>query len=135
MLGERIGDSIGEMTGLRVLPPVEGQPRVEASFRQSGTIFGVHIDDMGTYESVLRPDGTFTGHGRGVSMTEDGETLTWTGDGIGTSAGRPGAVAWRGAIYYRTASKKLARLNGVAVLYEFDTDESNKVQATLYEWK
>lgn len=135
MLGERIGDAIGEMTGLRVLPPVNGKPRLEVSFRQSGTILGVHIDDMGTYESVAQPDGTFTGRGQGVSMTEDGEMLVWTGDGVGTPKGRAGAMAWRGAIYYRTTSQKLARLNGIAVIYEFDTDESDKVHATLHEWK
>lgn len=135
MLGERIGDSIGEMTGLRVLSPMNGQPRIEVSFRQSGTILGVHVDDMGTYESTARADGTFTGRGQGVSMTEDGEILTWSGEGVGTPQRTGGAMAWRGAIYYRTQSQKLARLNGMAVLFEFDTDESNKVQATLYEWK
>lgn len=135
MLGERIGDGVGEMTGLRVLPPINGQPRLEVSFRQSGTILGVHMDDMGTYESTARPDGTFAGRGQGVSMTEDGEILTWSGEGVGTPQGRVGAMAWRGAVYYRTQSQKLAKLNGMAVLYEFDTDESNKVQATLYEWK
>lgn len=135
MLGERIGDAIGEMTGLRVLPPLNHQPRLEVSFRQSGTIFGVHVDDMGTYESVARHDGTFTARGQGVAMTENGEILTWSGEGVGTPKGGPGAMAWRGAIYYRTSSQKLDRLNGMAVLFEFDTDESNKTQSTIYEWK
>ncbi|HVL89253.1 MAG TPA: hypothetical protein VM841_03350 [Actinomycetota bacterium] len=135
MLGERIGDTIGEVTGLRVLEPVEGQPRIEASYRANGTILGVHVTDMGTFESVARPDGTLFGRGHGVMMTEEGELLTWSGDGVGTPKGGPGAVAWRGAIYVKTTSDKLARLNGVAVLFEFDTDESNKVESTLHEWK
>ncbi len=46
-------------------------------------------------------------------MTQDGEMVTWKGQGIGRLTG-VGAVSWRGAVYYQTASEKLARLNGIA---------------------
>ena len=48
---------------------------------------------------------------------------------------RPGAISWRGALCYETTSKKLARLNGIAVAFEYDIDESGKSEGKLHEWK
>jgi hypothetical protein len=134
MLGEQLGQEQGQVTGLRVLPDEEG-PKVEVSFTASGTLLGAHSTDMGTYVSVTRPDGSMYGEGRGVIMTDDGETASWTGQGVGHFTGHGTAVSWRGGIYYETTSKKLARLNGIAAVFEYDTDENGKTAAKLFEWK
>jgi hypothetical protein len=68
-------------------------------------------------------------------MTRDGDTATWRGQGVGRFTGRGTAVNWRGAIYYQTTSPKLARLNGVAAVFEFDVDENDNTRAKLWEWK
>ena len=89
---------------------------------------------MGTYVSVMRPDGSLFGQGQGVVMTPSGGRTSWTGQGAGKLLGR-GAVAWRGAVYYQTDAPELARLNGIAVIYQFQADEAGKTQATYFEWK
>jgi hypothetical protein len=135
MLGEQIGEVTGQITGMRVLPDEGHGAKVEVSFQQSGTLLGVHVNDMGTYISVTRPDGTLFGDGQGVTMTEDGEMATWRGQGVGRFTGRGSGVSYRGAVYFQTTSERLARLNGMAVVFEYESDESGKTTAKDYEWK
>ena len=135
MLGEQIGQETGQITGMRVLPGNGGGPKVEVSFQASGTLLGVHGTNMGTYVSVTRPDGTLFGEGQGVVMTEDGEMVAWQGAGVGRFTGHGTAVSWRGATYYQTTSERLSRLNGVAGVFEYETDESGKSEDKTYEWK
>jgi hypothetical protein len=67
-------------------------------------------------------------------MTEDGEVATWRGADVGRFTGQGGAVSRRGAIYFQSTSERLARLNGIAVVFEFETDQSGKVAAKSFEW-
>ena len=135
MLGEQIGEETGQITGIRVLPDEGAGPKVEVSFQQSGTLLGAQVSDMGTYISVTRPDGTLFGDGQGVIMTDDGQMAAWRGQGVGRFTGHGTAVSYRGAIYFQTASERLARLNGIAVVFEYETDESGKTAVKSYEWK
>ena len=134
MLGEQLGEEIGEITGMRVLPS-DGPPKVEVSFTSQGTLLGVHETNMGTYLTDARPDGTLFGEGQGVTMTEDGAMVSWHGQGVGRFIGQGSAVAWRGAIYFQTASPQLARLNSVVGVFEFATDAGGKAESKVYEWK
>jgi hypothetical protein len=68
-------------------------------------------------------------------MTPEGDTLTWSGQGVGRLLGRGQAASYRGAIYYRTASPRFARLNGLACIFEFEVDEGGKTESKLFEWK
>jgi len=134
MLGELIGEIRGQAIGTRVLRD-EGQgPRMEATDQGSGELYGVSVNQTVTYVGAQRPNGTILGEGTGITMTVDGESATFRGYGVGTFV-RPGAVSWRGTLLYETSSKKLARLNGIAVLFEYDIDESGKSEGRLYEWK
>jgi hypothetical protein len=135
MLGEAIGQESGQTTGIRVLPSEGTAPKVEVSFQATGTLLGMEATDMGTYQSVVRPDGTLHGVGQGVAMTKDGGMATWRGEGVGRFTGRGTAASWRGAIYYQTATPSLARLNSVAVIFEFEVDENGKLQSKAWEWK
>ncbi|WP_426363654.1 hypothetical protein [Streptomyces sp. E-08] len=134
MLGEHLGTISGETTGLRVLSAEGGHAVTETSFMATGTLIGVAIKDMGTYEAVLRADGTLYGEGQGVSMTQAGESITWHGTGVGRFDDS-GGVNWRGAIFYESAAAQFARINGIAAVFEFDTDESGKVSGSITEWK
>ncbi|MFI6416721.1 hypothetical protein ACIBG6_04690 [Streptomyces sp. NPDC050842] len=134
MLGDLIGEEQGDTTGIRVLSTDGGHPVMEASFQAAGTLLGVAVKDMGTYESVVRADGTLFGEGQGVLMTQDGETITWHGSGVG-SFDASGAIDWRGALFFETAAAKFARLTGIAGLFEFHVEESGKATAKIYEWK
>ena len=108
MLGEQIGETHGKRIVRRMLSsdPV----RVEVSFEDNGKMLGIGVNGFGTYTSQLRTDGTLLGEGEGTYITQDGEVLTWRGSGLGKLK-EGGAVSYRGILYYRTTSQKLARLN------------------------
>jgi hypothetical protein len=137
MLGEKLGEFHGKITGQRVLPAVEGRPTLETSFEISGTILGLNATMMGTYWSTVRSDGSLYGEcpRQGILITQDGEMATWTGTGAGRFTGRGSAVSFRGTVYFQTTSPKLARLNGMAVLHEWDVDEHGNAQTPFWEWK
>jgi len=130
MLGEVVAEEKGKVTGTRVL---EGH-RVEVSFQASGKMLGVAHTDTATYWSEMRPDGTMFGEGHGIIMTADGESATWKGNGVGRLTGRGMGVAWRGAVYYYSASAKLSRLNRVAAVFEYETDENGNTTGKVWEW-
>lgn len=135
MLGELFAEDHGKVTGIRVLP-AEGQaPQVEVSFQASGRIFGVGYTEMATYQSTLTPAGFMRGKGQGILTTEDGELVTWTGEGIGKPKGKGSAASWRGAVYYQTSSQRLAELNGICAVFEHEVDETGNAKSQIYEWK
>jgi hypothetical protein len=135
MLGDVLGEEQGQITGMRVLPAEGQSPKVEVSFQATGKLLDTDATDMGTYRSVVQPDGTLFGEGQGVLMTPQGDVVTWRGQGAGRFTGQGTAVSWRRAIYYQTTSEKLARLNGVAAVFEYDVDDAGKTQAKTWEWK
>lgn len=135
MLGELLGEEIGQMMGMRVMPLRDGMPAMEVSVQAQGTLLGEHVTDMHTYHSVQRPDGLFQGEGRGVVMTETGETLTWTAQGIGTPTGRGTGINWRGVLMYSTTSEKFARMTKQPAVFEYDVDDGGKAEGRIYEWK
>jgi hypothetical protein len=135
MLGEQIGEATGQITGTRVLPDEGAGPRVEVSFQDSGTLLGIHGTNMGTYVSVARPDGTLFSDGQGIAMTDEGEVVTWRGQGVVRPTGHGMATSSRGAVYCQTTSERLARLNGIALLFEVEADESGKITTRSWEWK
>ncbi len=134
MQGERLGEESGSVTTQRVLPNPGGTPKMETTFKASGTLLGVGHATTGTYASVLRPDGTLYGEGQGLVMGQGGEMASWVGQGVGTLK-QGGAVSFRGAVYYQTSSAKWSRLNGVATIYEYEVDAQGKTSAQFWEWK
>lgn len=133
MLGEQIAELRGKRTARSVLSTDAGF-KVEVSFEDSGKMLGVEVNDIGTYWSGPRPDGSLYGEGQGVIMTQDGGMVTWKGQGVGKFGGG-GAVSYRGALYYSTASPKLARLNTIAGVYEFEVDANGNTYTKIWEWK
>lgn len=134
MQGEKIGESTGKVTSRRVLPNPGGGPKMETTFEASGKLLGVKETEIGTYSSVVRPDGTVFGEGQGVIMGKGGEVATWVGQGVGTIK-KDGAVSYRGAVYYQTPSPAWSRLNSVAAIFEYEVDAHGNSRAQLWEWK
>ena len=134
MLGERIGEGTGKVTSQRVLPNPGGGPKMETTIQESGSLLGVNTTETATYFAVVRPDGCLFGEGQGIVMSKDGDVATWTGQGVGTLK-KDGAVSYRGAFYVQTASPKWARLNSLAVVYEYEVDAQGNTRAQLFEWK
>lgn len=132
MLGEQIGETKGRRLVRRVLS-IE-PPTAEVSFEDSGQLLGVPTTGMGTYTSVVRADGSLFGHGQGINMTADGEGVSWTGTGVG-HFGPGGAVSYRGMLFFRTTSQKLARLNNACGAFEYEVDASGATVSKVWEWK
>jgi hypothetical protein len=56
------------------------------------------------------------------------------GQGVGKFVGG-GTVSYRGTVHHSAASLKLAPLNSVASVFEFEVDAEGKTQSKLWEWK
>ena len=134
MLGDKLGNATGKVVLRRALPAGWGSARTETTQRGSGTLLGIKYQEMSTYESELRPDGTVFGTGQGVYMGKGGEVASWTGQGVGTLT-KDGGASFRGAIYLYSTAAKWQRLNAVASVFEYEVDASDNYKATLTEWK
>ena len=134
MLGDKIGDTRGQAISTRILEDVGQGPRMETTDQGTGTLYGVHVNTTVTYVGTLRPNGTISGSGTGIVMTEDGESATYRGVGVGTFV-RPGVTSWRGSLFFETTSSKLSKLNGIAAMFEYTVDEGGKSEGHFTEWK
>lgn len=132
MLGEMIGEFAGKITGNRVLP-LECCPKMESSFQDIGRILGVEVTDIGTFWSIFKEDGGIYGEGQGIIMTNEGEIVSWNGQGIGKMKDR--GSEYRASIFFNTSSKKLAGLNNMMGIAEYSIDEDGNTHEKLWEWK
>jgi hypothetical protein len=133
MLGDKIGEGKGKRIVRRVLSV--DPPTAEVSFEAKGKLLGVAVNGLGSYTSTVRADGSLFGTGQGMEMAEDGDSVTWTGTGLG-HFGPGGSVSYRGMLFYRTASsKKLARANNMCAAFEFEVDAKGNTTSKVWEWK
>ncbi len=132
MIGNKIGETKGKRLVRRVLST--DPPTAEVSFEDSGSMFGVSTNGMGTYTSIVRADGSIHGQGQGLIMTPDGEMVTWTGTGVG-KFGAAGAVSYRGMLFFQTTSQNLGRLNNTCGAFEYDVDSAGNTISKVWEWK
>lgn len=132
MIGEQIGESKGRRVVRRVVSV--DPPTAEVSFEDSGQMLGVHTTGMGTYTSVVSPDGSIHGSGQGMNTTDDGEAVVWTGTGSGRF-GPGGSVSYRGMLFFKTASKKLAKLNNACGAFEYEVAADGSTVSKIWEWK
>jgi hypothetical protein len=136
MLGDLISEEKGKITSQRVLDVEGREPTIETSFSATGNYIGVETTATVTYWGTLRPGGAIYGEGQAVLMSKDGqEMVTWTGQGIGRFTG-PGKTRFTGSLFYRTySSGRLAFLNNLVGVFEYETDESGNTSAKAWEWK
>jgi hypothetical protein len=133
MLGEQIGEGRGKRTARRVLC-TEPNFKIEVSFEDMTKLLGIDGMNIGTYVSATKPDGSVHGTGEGVWATLDGDMVTWKGIGVGRFQSG-GAISYRGALSYTTTSSKLARLNSIVGVFEFDIDANGNTSSKIWEWK
>lgn len=132
MLGEQLGETTGKRLVRRVISTEP--PTAEVSFEDSGHMLGIPTTGIGTYTSVIGADGSLHGEGQGLTTTADGDAVTWKGTGIG-KFGPGGSISYRGMLFCRTASQKLARLNNACAAFEYDVDPSGSTVSKMWEWK
>jgi hypothetical protein len=136
MLGEKIGEFHVKVIGQRILPS-DGLPKYETTVEITGTILGIPARIMATYWLAVQPDGSLYGEtvGPTPTITEDGAMAAYRAMGVGRFTGKGSAVSARGAAFYQGATGKLARLNGLAIVFEWDVDEQGNGTFRLWEWK
>jgi hypothetical protein len=135
MLGEKIGEFQGKITGQRVLPPEGGRPKFETTTETSGAILGIPARVIATYWSVILPDGSIYGEIiGGVFMAQDGDMASYKAQAAGRFTA-DGGSSLRGAAYAQGATGKLAPLNGLALVHEWDVDGNGNGTWRLWEWK
>jgi hypothetical protein len=129
-----LGAQIGETTGKRIVRRVisTDPTTVEVSFEDSGHLFGLPTTGLGTYTSIIRPDGSIFGEGEGINLTQDGEAITWKGMGVG-KFGLNGAISYRGMVFFRTTSEKIL-LGSACGAFEYDVDPSGATTSKVWEW-
>src|ERR1035438_8585617 len=49
--------------------------------------------------------------------------------------GPEGAVSYRGMLFFRTTSQKLARLNNACGAFEYEVDPAGSTVSKMWEWK
>jgi hypothetical protein len=132
MLGNQIGEVKGKRLVRRVLSV--NPPTAEVSFEDAGQILGTPVTGMGTYTATVRPDGSILGQGQGMSFTDKGESLIWSGHGLG-KFGPGGSVSYRGMLFLQTECKALAALHNTCAAFEYEVDPSGQTVSKLWEWK
>ena len=136
MLGNQIFEENGKVTSQRILDVEGGIPKMETSFSATGNYRGTETTANITYWSTPRPGGAIYGEGQGVLMSKDGQEMaTWTGQGIGRFTS-PGKIRFTGSLFFSTSSTgKLAFLNNLVGVFEYQSDESGNTSAKAWEWK
>ena len=131
MLGAQIEEGRGKRTGRRVLETIP-HLTIEASVEETATFLGVQGMTIVTYTSSIKPDGSLDGAGEGVFASVDGEVLTFKGVGVGRF-GEGGSVNYCGSLSFTTNSPKLAKLNGVSGVFQWEIDAQGNTHSQMWE--
>jgi len=128
MMGDLIGEFKGKNTGWRVLP----DGKIETTAQGTGKLLGIDAFLVSTSVGTMA-NGIFMGEVNSVFTTMEGETVTSKGVAVGYPSGNGGAT--RAASIHTTPSQKLARLNKVVGMHEYETDMNDNWTGKIWEWK
>ena len=139
-LGNPFLEEKGKVIVQRVTGITNGLPRIETSFSANDTINGnIAAREIGSYVTAPRPtsgnSNMLFGEGQGAITTKDGEMATWTGQGIGHFTS-DGTIVFRGSLFFTTTSTgKLAFLNNMVGMFQYQVDLSGNTSAKVWGWK
>ena len=90
---------------------------------------------MATYTAEMGSDGILHGEcpNAGVVIAADG-VATFRATGVGTFT-EDGGATFKGVCYFQTSAPSLAKLNGAAVVYDWDVDPEGNAAWELWQWK
>jgi hypothetical protein len=78
--------------------------------------------------------------GQGILTTQDGEIATYTQQGVGQITPQ-GKVIFHGSMFFKTisssslTSSKLAFLNNMLGIYDYESDIAGNAVRQVWEWK
>jgi len=131
LIGEVIAYFKGKITGVRVL----SGGKIETSEQGLGSILGTEATWLATSVSTPMSNGILMGEGDALVTTKDGEVVMIRKIGIGWSTGRGRKANRRGVFFHMTQSQKLASLNRVIGMWEFESEENGDWHVKVWEWK
>ena len=133
MLGEKLG-SMTATSVTKVLPSDGTLPKFEITAQGSGTITGVPVQFMGTYQTEMRADGSMYGEcpNSALLMAADG-VATLKASGVGRTE-PDGSTKFRGIFYIETTAPSLMSLNGKAIVQEYDVDAEGNATSEMWHW-
>ncbi|HET7737103.1 MAG TPA: hypothetical protein VFK32_00875 [Tepidiformaceae bacterium] len=136
MLGDKIGQSKGKVTGQRMLPGDDFRfLKMEVSLQETGTLLGLDILEVATFTVFERP-GQLYGQGQGYVQAADGSGAIWNGHGVGQMTGEGLAARYRFSVAFQAdPSGPFAALNETLVIGEHDVDKDGNTTTELWEWK
>ena len=134
MLGEHVGSMAGA-SQMTALPAVNGMPAAETTATTAGTLAGVEVQSMATYQATMRADGSWQGEcpNSGIVMAADG-VATFSATGVGSPT-EDGGFVFKGVVYFNASAPSLSSLNGVAVVYDWTVAADGQGTWELWEWK
>jgi len=134
MLGNKLGEDKGKITGERVLDAT--CPKIEFSYSAVGKYVGVECANTVTYWTIPVSADILYGEGKGVLMPKnDFDMLSWTAQGMGSFTG-PGKARFRGSVFIKTSlTGKLSALNNLVGVFEHESDAAGNTSTQLWEWK
>jgi len=132
MLGPQIEEGHGKRTGRRIIA-TEPDLKVEATAEETQKLLGIEGLAVITYTSSIKPDGSLHGEGEGVFLSPQGDRVTWRGVGVGRLI-EGGAVHYCGSLSYTTTSQKLAKLNGISGVFQWEIDAQGNTHSKIWEY-
>jgi len=133
---EKIG-SIKAVTTAKTLPANGTNPVFEVSaISGKGSLAGAEIIQMmATYNAEMGSTGILLGEcpNAGVVIAADG-VATFRATGIGTFT-EDGGATFKGVCYFQTSAPSLTKLNGAAIIFNWDVDAEGNAAWELWQWK
>ena len=80
-LGGVLGEACGKVAGLKPI----GDGKIEVSLQGKDKLLGSYVDDIGTFWSAMKTNGTAYGEGIAVHMSID-DMAEWRGSGKASRA-------------------------------------------------
>jgi hypothetical protein len=138
MLGDIIYETkIGKLIGTRLMSVEEGTPKIEVTISQEGILNkSMDATSLVTFWSAQQKDGSIYAQGQSVLMLKDDRaaTATWIGKGIAHYHDQIRRDV--GSVFFRSSNNdKLAFLNNMVGVFEYEILEEGTSKGKIWEWK
>lgn len=133
MLGELLGEASGKGTVTKVEAPDGAPPRLHIACQGQGTLLGTDMQDVGSYIQRVTAGGRLSATSADwVMVTADGDMAVFRGFGTGQMTA--GGARYAGCGSMSSDSPKLARLDTISTVAEFEGDNEGNYSWKLWEW-
>jgi hypothetical protein len=93
---------------------------------------GVEGTNIITYTARIKSDGSLDGEGEGVFASQGG-IVTWKGIGVGRLR-EDGSILYTGSLSFTTTSEKLAKLNEISGVFDWEIDAQGNTHSKIWEF-